>query len=74
MSWASTLLFLSILNPVLNTFLQFLGEIIGVSVALIFGFYWNRAHEIILFENKLTKILDLFIVELKANKENLLQI
>lgn len=46
-------------------------EIIAVFCALIFGFYWERAHESIERESRLDKILELFTVELRENIPNL---
>jgi ABC-type multidrug transport system fused ATPase/permease subunit len=53
---------------------EFWIEILALFFALIFGFYWERAHESILHENKLAKVLDLFYQELRKNKENIPQI
>ncbi len=53
---------------------EFWIEILALFFALIFGFYWERAHESTLHENKLAKVLDLFYQELTKNKENIPQI
>lgn len=51
--------------------LEFWVEIIAVVCALIFGFYWDRAHEYIERLNKLDGLISMFIVELQENKEKI---
>ena len=58
-------------NPEYELFFGFWVEMVAVFCALIFGFYWERAHESIKQENRIDQILALFMVELRENVQRM---